>query len=332
MKTTSRIILAAGLLVGLTLGVAFDSFAHGQPMTIRIDEQARRPWLGVYLQDVTADLVKEKGLKTEEGAYVMRVMKRSPADLAGIKRGDVVIEFDGRKIDDSDDLVRAVRRAEVGSKAKVVVMRGAEKKELEVTLRKYPRRHFARAFPVIPFYGFRIFKGADTQGLSLIELTPQLGKYFEAPDGKGVLVASVEEGSAAEAAGFKAGDVILKIANTEVENLRDIRDELSDLDEGEKVNVEILRKGSRMTLQLEIEESMIPGGGAHYFEFFYPGKSDWLEFRIPDIRSHLEKLRVELNHVRKVLEKQKKELERQKKDLEEQIRERLEKVRMALEV
>ena len=84
-------------------------------------------------------------------------------------------------------------------------------------------------------------------GLGLMELNPQLGKYFEAPEGKGVLVESVKEGSAAEKAGFRAGDVILKIGDKNVEKIRDVHKQLSKYEEGDKANFEILRKGTRMT-------------------------------------------------------------------------------------
>ncbi len=340
MKPTPKVSLAALVVAALTLGVTFDGLAHARVMMSQTDKQTRRPWLGVYLRDVTPEFAKKENLKTEEGTYVTRVVRRSPADSAGIKKGDVIVEFNGRQIYDSDDLIRSVRRAEVGSKGKIVVMRGSEKKELQVTLRRYPRRLRSRAFtfPSIP-HRIMIFRGTGTQGLSLMDLTPQLGRYFEAPDGKGVLVESVEEGSAAETAGFKAGDVILRIGDTKVENLQDVREELSEFEEGEKVNVEILRKGSRMTLSLEIEESEGPSELEFFFggdwppgppddihiEFDQPGKDHWFDFRIPDPKPQLEKLLIDLDQIRK-------KLERQNKDLLKQIRQQLGKVRMAVEV
>jgi len=339
MKPTPKVSLAALVAAALILGVTFDGFAHGRVTMIQTEKQTRRPWLGVYLRDVTPEFAKKENLKTEEGAYVTRVVRRSPADSAGIKKGDVIVEFNGRQIYDSDDLIRTVRRAEVGSKGKIVVMRGGEKKEFQVTLRRYPRRLLSRGFPFPPIpHRIMIFRGTGTQGLGLMELPPQLGKYFEAPDGKGVLVESVEEGSAAETAGFKAGDVIVKIGNAKVENLQDVREELSEFEEGEKVDVEILRKGSRMTLSLEIEESEGPSeldfffGGdwsseppeVFHLEFDQPGKHRWFDFRIPDLKPQLERLRIDLDHMRK-------NLERQKKNLHKQIREQLEKMRMAVE-
>ena len=228
MKTKLPILLTTLFLVGLTLGVSGDAFGQRQVEIIRNLKGASGPWLGVYLQDVTPKLAKKENLKSEEGAYVSKVMKKSPADSAGIQKGDVIVDFNGRQIYDADDLVRAVRKAEVDTKAKVVVMRGGEKKELFVTLKKYPRQGLARAFlPMDLPHRVMTLRGTGTIGLALMELNPQLGRYFEAPEGKGVLVESVEEGSTAEKAGFKAGDVILKIGVRNVAEIGAVHKQLS---------------------------------------------------------------------------------------------------------
>jgi membrane-associated protease RseP (regulator of RpoE activity) len=108
--------------------------------------------------------------------------------------------------------------------------------------------------------GIHLFRNTATCGMQMTDLNKQLGEYFGAPGGKGVLVEEVEEESEAAKAGFKAGDVILRIGDEKIEDLSDVSDALEDLKEGEKANVEILRKGSRQTLTLTIEEEEMSQG------------------------------------------------------------------------
>jgi membrane-associated protease RseP (regulator of RpoE activity) len=323
-----RIILGALLAAVLTLGATPYAFAGCDSPPPQLERSSRQPWLGVSLQNVTPELAKKKNLKTDEGAYVSDVVRKSPADSAGIQEGDVIVEFNGRQVYDADDVVKAVRKAEVGTKAKVVVMRDGERKELYATLKKSPRRNpfFGVTPPAIP-NRIMIFGGKWTMGLGLMELNPQLGKYFEAPEGKGVLVEDVEEGSAAEKAGLKAGDVILKIGEKNVETIRDVRRRLSKYDDGEKASIEILRRGARQTLTLEIEDGDDYGYGP-MFENFAPPEGfrdfDHFEFQMPDIDRNLDKLRIHLDGAMRKLEDKKQEIERK-------VRDALEKAKVAME-
>lgn len=323
-----RIVFGALLAAILTLGATPYTVAGCDSPPLGFEKSSRQPWLGVALQDVTRELAKKKNLKTDEGAYVSDVVRKSPADSAGIEEGDVIVEFNERQIYDADDLVKAVRRAEVGTKAKVVVMRDGERKELYATLKKSPRRHtFFGATPPAIHNRIMISRGAGTVGLGLMELNPQLGKYFEAPEGKGVLVENVEEGSAAEKAGFKAGDVILKVGEKNVETIRDVRRQLSKYDEGEKASIEVLRKGARQTLTLEIEDGDDWGYGP-MFENFAPLEHlrdlDEFEFHMPDINLKLDKIRIHLDDAMRKLDGSKREIERK-------VRKALDKARVTME-
>jgi S1-C subfamily serine protease len=205
---------------------------------------------------------------TETGALVNNVVEDSPAEKAGIKEEDVIIEFDGKKIDDADDLMRAVRDKKPGASLSVVVMRGNEKKTLNATLGKLPHSERSYSFtipPIAPHPRIRMFHGDGMLGMSLLELNDQLGDYFGAPEGRGVLVKSVKQNSKAGKAGFKAGDVIIKIGKETVDDVDDVYSALSDYNEGDKVECEIIRKGSRTTLSLEVPETQDLHG--YYFNF-----------------------------------------------------------------
>ncbi len=222
----------------------------------------RQGWLGVQIQDMSAEQAKELNIAAEEGALVTDVTSGSPAEKAGMKKNDVVVDFNGRAIYDGDDLMKAVRRTKPGTTASVVVERKEGKKNLQVTVGKLKQRGWSAGpgvfFP--PSTGrLRFFHASMLYGMQLADLNPQLGEYFGAPEGEGVLVEEVEKESEGAKAGFKAGDVILRIGDEKIEDIGDVTDALEDFKEGEKASVEILRKGSRQTLSLTIGEDEISG-------------------------------------------------------------------------
>ncbi|MBI5646210.1 MAG: PDZ domain-containing protein [Ignavibacteriae bacterium] len=233
---------------------------------------AKGAWLGVALKSVTKELKGEEDLKTSTGAYIDDVIDDSPAAEAGFQEGDVVIEFDGKKISDAEDLQKAVKDAGVGKKVNVVVFRDDEKKTLSATLTEQKKDAFALAdayreksrrysitlppgAPTPPMppraMHFRSSASSGVYGMKLLELNEQLGAYFGTTDGKGVLVTEVKKESAAEKAGFKAGDVVLRAGKKTIEDAGDFRSVFGAFDKGESIPCEVIRKGEKLTLNLE---------------------------------------------------------------------------------
>lgn len=259
-------------------------------------------WLGVSIQDVTPRLARDKELKVKEGAFVNEVVEESPADSAGVKTGDVIVEFAGKKIELADDLTKEVQATKPGTKVTVTVNRKGEKKTLTAYIGKNKSRMpFAIAVPKTT----RIIMNrmGNVEGMELMELNKQLGEYFEAPNGRGVLVKEIEKESNAEKAGLKAGDVITKIGDETIRRIDDVHEALEDADEGDKVAVEILRKGKKNTVSLEISErnfgNMWRWDGDDYRRNF--------EFRF---QPQLEKMQRELEIKMKDLPRIQKDLER----------------------
>jgi predicted metalloprotease with PDZ domain len=124
--------------------------------------------------------------------------------------------------------------------------------------------------------------------MQLLELNDQLGEYFGVTNGAGILVEKVKKGSAAEKAGIKAGDVLLKVGKRTIEDLEDVSKALSKYDEGDRVDVEVLQKGSNKICPLEIEEDR----DNFHFKFFRHGSPDDDTFR----RSPFEENRFEIPH------------------------------------
>ncbi len=314
MKT---LLVAAILFVPMLLGSTSCS-ARERPQGRVLAVSARSGWLGVRAEDMSRSLAQSMNVKTETGAYVREVMEGTPAENAGVKDDDIVVEFNGQTINDADDLVDAVRKTSPGTSVSIVVMRNDEKKTLQVTVGKLRARdRFVFVPPVIPRTHFS--RGSAIEGMSLQELNKQLAAYFEAPNGKGVLVEEVEKGSPSEKAGFRAGDVIVRVGKEQVEDIQDIWDALEDRDKGDTVGVNVIRKGNPVTLTMEI------GKSRHdlFFKFRsdrWPGGFDLEELQ--DMKSPSE-IRIETDKLKQELQ----DLGRELKSVGKEIRDRMQEMR-----
>jgi membrane-associated protease RseP (regulator of RpoE activity) len=291
----------------------------------------RGGWLGVSIQDMTHHLAKEMDVKTTDGALVDEVIEDSPAEAAGIKEEDIIVEVGGKKIADADELRAAIRKTKPDTKVSVTLMRKEEKKTLTATIEKQPRsRSYSYSFaphalPHVPqARHIEVFVSSDALGMELSPLGEQLGKYFDAPEGKGVLVTEVAEESKAEKAGFKAGDVILKVGKEPVEDVRDVHKALREYKQGEKADVEIIRKGSKKVLTIEVPKmdrhrSMHFGSGRH-FEMFKefnmnidPPDLEGIEEHHGSLHKDLRKLELELRDLGREIKTKAKELQQELK-------------------
>jgi predicted metalloprotease with PDZ domain len=211
-------------------------------------------WIGVMIQDVNEKIAQKAKLDSEEGAYVNEVVEDSPADSAGIQECDVIIEFNGKKVFDSDDLAKVVHRTPPETKINLVIVRDGEKKTLHLTVgkKREQQRCMLGGMPHIP--DVRVFVGNRILGLQLLTLNEQLGEYFGAPKNEGVLVEEVEHKSTAEKAGFKAGDIVIRVGKKTVDVVEKIRKELQKYDKGDTVAFEVIRKSVKKILTVEMEE------------------------------------------------------------------------------
>jgi serine protease Do len=218
--------------------------------------------------DVDAEAAKHSKLKATSGALVRDVVEESPAATAGIEDDDVIIEFNGKAIADGDDLVSAVRKAKPGETVPVLVVRHDQKKSLQVKIGKLPAIEHPMAFtlppaPQIPPIHMKMFQGSEMGGLQVMDLNSQLGEYFGAPYGKGVLVERVKGKSPAANAGFKAGDVIVKLGKEEIGQTEDLWSAMEEYSEGDTATFQVLRKGTNLVLAMMVSEQE-----GHRFNFF----------------------------------------------------------------
>jgi len=327
----SRFLIAALLSLSVSFGGNSSAQEKAEPSKqAPVGKKDRgNGWLGVATADMTSRLAKKMNTTITEGAVVKDVVDDSPAEKAGLKEDDVIVGFGGTKIADADDLLNAVRHAVPGTTASISVIRNGEKKTLQAEVGKMPPMDLGHPIdmvpPIPPVPRIRVFGGMNTYGLSLLTLNRQLGHYFEAPNGRGVLVEEVDKNSAAEKAGFKAGDVIVSVTKETVEDMSDVQHALRDFRKGEKADFSVLRKGTQQTITMEIEE---PAFGRH-FRIRSHGMPHSFDFELFDDDHSpvdLESLHLERNALKRTFE----EFRHEMKGIGEKIQEEMKVLRERL--
>jgi|WetSurMetagenome_2_1015567.scaffolds.fasta_scaffold25673_1 predicted metalloprotease with PDZ domain len=251
MKPMLRIIGCLSIVLFLITGTMVGKSLEGTRNKERIKSAG---WIGIMVRDVSEKMARKANLASEEGAFVVKVFENSPADSAGIQEGDVIIEFNEKKLFDSNDLAKIVCRTLPETKVSIMFIRNGEKKTVHVLVGKKKEPRQWTFGEILPMPDLHVFTGYHILGLHLLTLNEQLGEYFGAPQNEGVLIEEVERKSAAEKAGLKAGDIIIRVGNKTIDVVEKIRKELQKYDEGDMVEFEILRKSTKKTVKVEIVE------------------------------------------------------------------------------
>ncbi len=244
------------------------------PVVFFGDEAAS--WLGVETEEVTPDKMKELKLPAERGVVLGSIVPDSPAAKAGLKQNDVITEIDGERVEGDVQFRRMIHEIPAGRSVQFTVWRDGRAQTISVTLGKTDEganawfRTAPRAFsfqlpkmemppmPDLPEapgmdWGDGVIAGARPRlGIDAEDLNGQLGAYFGAPDGEGVLVREVNAGSAAEKAGVKSGDVITSLDGDRIRSLGDLREKLAGKREDKTVKLGILRNKNEMSVTVEL--------------------------------------------------------------------------------
>jgi C-terminal processing protease CtpA/Prc len=251
----------------------FPEVAGDDQMNLVIDEEGSS-WLGVELHEVTSDSAKELKLSAERGVVLGKIVPDSPAAKAGLKENDVVTEINGQRVEGAAQFRRMIHEIPAARTVQLTVWRDGRAQNLSVTLGKSEERHpsmqmvtpapgtFAFNMPELPdvpvmeWNGNLLMGGQPRLGIDAEDLSGQLGTFFGAPDGEGILVREVNPASPAEKAGVKAGDVITSFNGERIRTLGDLREKLSAKreakDKDRTVKLGVLRNKSEVSLSVEL--------------------------------------------------------------------------------
>ena len=230
-------------------------------------------WLGVEIGEVNAEKAKDLKLTAQRGVVVMDVEPDGPAAKAGLKENDVITQYDGQMVEGTVQFRRLVRETPTGRTVALVISRNGATQNVSVELgersaffekrMKGKMRDFDSAFAFsMPNQDFTLaMPPVDSRmpslGINAEDLSGQLGSFFGAPDGAGILIREVRTGTAADKAGLKAGDVIMKVDGKPIHTLADLRAELRGKSDQKTVTLGIIRKSAQMSVTVGIERQQL---------------------------------------------------------------------------
>lgn len=291
--TFGTVVLAAALVV---------PGAFAQATTPRVQRRveimpANSPYLGIGVKDIDADSAKKFNLKEVRGVEITQVEENSPAAKAGLKEGDVVLEYNGQPVEGGEQLSRLVRETPIGRQVKVGVWRNGSMQSLTAAVEQHkggmvfangagpfvmpevriPEQMQSFRMPNMDLPGFGMSYSSPMLGIMGESLgsEEQLAEFFGVKDG--VLVKSVNKGSAAEKAGIKAGDVIVKVDEEKIATSRDITTTLRSARSKKTVTVIVVRAKREMPVTVTIETASTVGTPVRAGWVLGPGylRVDW---------------------------------------------------------
>jgi len=208
-------IVAQGQGIGFAIPI---SMAKNILPDLKSKGKVTRGWMGISVQEVTEDIAKNLKLSQRGGALISEVFKGDPADQAGLRPGDVILEVNGKSIKDTHQLLIIIASFQVGEKVNVKVSRDGQEKTFQVTVAERKDR---------PEVAMESGKGKSAFGMNVQDITPQIARQFGIPVSKGIVVTDVEQGSPADEVGIQPRDVIQQVNKVNVGSLKEYQREIS---------------------------------------------------------------------------------------------------------
>jgi serine protease Do len=226
-------IVAGGQGIGFAIPV---NMAKQVVTQLRESGKVTRGWLGVVVQPLSEELAQSFGLDRPRGSLVSEVVKASPAERAGIKRGDVILSFAGQAIDERNDLPKVVAATPVGKSVKVIVFRDGREHELKVEVGKLAEE------------GGQLAEQGATGGelgLAVADLTPELARRYELdPASRGIVITAIETGSSAASANLRPGDLVLEMDGRNVDSVKAFEAAVARIGKGKVLRLLIQRRNT----------------------------------------------------------------------------------------
>lgn len=245
-------------------------------IAITLDGDEGSSWLGVETHEVTPDTVKKFDLKAERGVVIGKVIPDSPAAKAGLKENDVITGVNGQTLEGTVQFRRMIHEIPAGRPVELKVWRDGHSETLSATLGKAEQSRRPMLFESEPSSAF-VFQAPELRempevralpemnfdramvtgmrprlGIEAEDLSGDLGLYFGAPEGEGVLVREVHPSSPAEKGGLKAGDVITSVNGQRVRTVGDLREQLASKESASAAKLGILRNKAEMSLTVDL--------------------------------------------------------------------------------
>jgi len=249
-----------GELIGINTAIATDGFSRANAgvgfaipinMVKRVmedlisDGKVTRGWLGVSIQDVNEGMAKALKLEDRNGAIISQVMKDSPAEDAGVKEQDVIIEVNGKIVNDSSNLKNLISSGRPNDKTKLTIIRDGREKNLTVTLGLRPgEKELTETYK----YGEKRF---DLLGLKVETYESEEGAFANTKEG--VRVIEIKPGSPADDGNIQRGDIIIEIGKSNISDKNDYEVELEKYLEGDTIMLRVIRGGSPLYIAFEIK-------------------------------------------------------------------------------
>jgi serine protease Do len=317
--------------------------AYPQPFAFYGEEPWGGSYLGVDTDDITSERLGALHLKDERGVEVTMVDQDAPAGKAGIKEHDVILTINDQQVQSVEQLRRLIHEIPAGRSISVGISRNGQPMTLHAQLaerKKMPDMNFNfnHAFnvpvvhipqiniPEIDVPNIVVVHAPRSSGMMIENLTPQLGDYFGVKRGTGVLVRSVERGSRAEQAGIHAGDVIVKINGSAVNDCSDFSRLLRSRTNS-KTSVTVMRDRKEQTLTLSLPEPKRTGSLDGPEGCSYLLDAQCAEMQAPEIAKLMPGMTADIKRIQPDLEKMKKQIEaeiRRQKPQMEKLRKEIE--------
>lgn len=235
-------IVAGGQGIGFAIPI---NLARSVITQLKSRGKVVRGWLGVLVQQITPDIAEGLGLSEPKGALVSDVTPGSPADKVGIKRQDIITEFNGQKINDMQELPRLVAATPPGTEVTLKFVRNGKAQIAKLKLGELPEE--------VAKSGGGGQQVEHNLGLVVQEINPQMQRHLGIQDSQGVIITKVESGSIAEEAGLRPGDIILEINKKQVKNLDDYRKTIDSVKLGQTALLLVKRDKNTLYIALKVE-------------------------------------------------------------------------------
>ncbi|MDJ0984765.1 MAG: Do family serine endopeptidase [Desulfobacterales bacterium] len=226
-------IVATGQGIGFAIPI---NLARDIIVALKEEGEVTRGWLGVAIQDLSAEMAEYYNVESKKGVFVADVFDGDPADKAGIKPKDIILTVNGENITTSRQLTSIIAKIPVNDRAKIKLLRNGKQKTVSVKIAKRPEERLARRGPTP--------EQTEEFGIRVSDLTPEIAQRFNIDESVGVIVTQVATGSKGDGADVRVGDIIKEINRKPVKNVAGYKSLLRQIESGESVNLFILRRNA----------------------------------------------------------------------------------------